>query len=112
MPTNTKIVLWIVVAVVVVGGAWWWLSMSQTAVAPANQNITSQNNPSAQTQTGGTAGANGAAPQTNGVSATDNSNAALQTDLSNIDSQMNSFASDNASVNQGLSDQPVQQAQL
>lgn len=107
MTTKAKTILWIIVAVVVIIGAvwWWWMSMSQTATAPttsqANQpSIDAGNNPPM------------APTSTNGISATDDSNAGLQTDLSNIDSQMNGFSSDNASVTQGLNDQPVQQSQL
>lgn len=103
MSTNTKVVMWILIAVVVVGGIWWWFSMSPTAVSPATNPVT--DNQAGQNQ-------NQPQPQTNGVSATDNSNIALQTDLSNVDSQMNGFSSDNASVDQGLSDQPVPQQQL
>lgn len=108
MSTKAKIGTWVVAAVVVVaGGAWWWMSMSQTAVAPVNSN-----HPFPETQTQPMQPTPTTPTSNNGVSMTDDSNAGLQTDLSNIDSQMNGFASDNASVNQGMNDQPVQQAQL
>jgi hypothetical protein len=42
----------------------------------------------------------------------DNSNAGLQAQLSDIDTQINGFASDTASVNQSMNDQPVSQSQF
>ena len=91
--------MWVVIAVVVIGGAWWYLSMSQTATAPTASNPAPSAPPAPM-------------PPSNGVSASNNSNATLQSNLSNIDSQMNGFSSDNASVNNGMSDQQVQQSQL
>ena len=106
MSTNAKIIMWLAVAVVIIGGIWWWIgmNMNKTAVAPTNsvtQNQAPVNSPT-QTQTS----------TVNGPSATDNSNVGLQTDLSNIDSQMNGFSSDNTNVSQGMNDQSVQQASL
>lgn len=98
MSTSAKVVTWVIVAVVVVGGAWWWFSMSHTAGAPATA-LAPTAPPSGATATGT-------------ATVTDNSNAALNANLSQIDAQMNGFASDNAGVNQGLDDQPVQQSQL
>ena len=98
MSTNTKIVTWVVVAVVVVGGGiWWWMSMSPTAVSPTYNNPPA---PTAQT------------PTSTQNPTTDNSNAAVQANLASIDSQMSGFSSDNTSINQGMSDQPVTQSQL
>jgi hypothetical protein len=106
MSTNTKIVTWVIVAVVVIGGGvLWWMHTNQTSMAPTATTTAptpTQAQTTPQTQT----------PPSNGISMTDNSDAALQTDLSNIDSQMNGFSSDNASINQGLNDQPVAQSQL
>jgi hypothetical protein len=42
---------------------------------------------------------------------TDDSNAALNQDLVSIDSQLNGLASDSASIDQGLNDQPVTQGE-
>jgi len=111
MSTTGKITAWVVVAIVVAGGIWWWFSMSQNAVSPTAVNLPSQPANQAPAQQN-PAGVNPAPAAANGVSAIDNSNAALQTDLSNIDSQMNGFSSDNASISQGLNDQPVQQSSL
>ncbi|MFH1246239.1 MAG: hypothetical protein V1489_00495 [Candidatus Liptonbacteria bacterium] len=44
-------------------------------------------------------------------SSTDTSNAALDKDLSNIDSQLNGLASDTANIDQSLNDQPIPQGQ-
>jgi len=106
MSRNTKIAVWVVAAIVVVGGgAWWWMGMGNSGISQV------PTNPAPQTAMvgGNTNTTPSSTPQGNGISMTDNSNAALQADLSNIDSQMNGFSSDNASVNQGLNDQPVSQ---
>jgi hypothetical protein len=108
MSTTAKTVLWVVAAVVVIGGIWWWIASGQTAVSPTSY-PTGQ--AQSQSSTTPTATAQPAAPS-NAISATDNSNAGLQANLSNIDTQMNGFSSDNASVNQGMNDQPVQQSQF
>jgi cytoskeletal protein RodZ len=108
MSTTLKIVLGVVVAVVVVGGIWWWVAASKTAEAPAVSTTQTQN----MTPTSTAMNTSTPPAPSNGVSATDSSNAALQADLSNIDTQMNGFSSDNASVSQGMNDQPVQQSQL
>lgn len=101
-----KGILWTIAAVVVIGGGiWWWVSSSRPATSPTAMD---QTNNQAQMQTPPSQPTS----SDNGVSATDSSNAALNTDLSNIDSQMNGFSSDNASVNQGMNDQPVQQQQF
>ena len=104
MSTNAKIVTWIVVAVVVVGGGiWWYLSAAPTAIAPAGYG----NNPTSTTAMATSTTNN---TNNNGVSATDTSNAALQADLTTVDSQTNSFSGDNASMTQGMNDQETQQS--
>ena len=108
MTTTAKTILWIIVAIVVIGAIWWWVSMSQTATAPTTGQA---NQPAANIPTTNI-NSTASSTTTPGVSATDSSNAALQTDLSNIDTQMNGFSSDNTNVNNGLNDQPVQQSQL
>lgn len=97
-------VLWIILAVVVVGGGIWWWAASQGQASPTAINTPSTSQQAAASGTQQNSGQNAI------VSANGNSNAALQTDLSNIDGQMNGFSSDNASINQGLNDQPVQQS--
>jgi cytoskeletal protein RodZ len=111
MTTKAKAITWIIVAVVVIGGGvWWWVSMSQTATAPTTSQ-TLQPTSTAQTAMMTPTSTPTSTPS-NGVSATDDSNAALQGDLSNIDTQMNGFSSDNASVTQGMNDQQGQESQL
>lgn len=109
MSTNAKWVMWAVAAVIVVGGVWWLTGMNPTAVSPTNSNATpanpaGQNNPSPQAQASST--------NANGISTADNSNATLQSNLSNIDTQMNGFTADNASISQSANDQPVSQQSL
>lgn len=109
---STKTILWIVVAVVVVGGGiWWWLAMSQgampAATAPAS-NPPAQA-PAMQGQMASSTPSSTSMGNPGNVSANDNSNAGLDASLSNVDTQMNGFSSDNASVTQGMNDQPVSQ---
>ena len=98
--------MWVVVGVIVVGGIWWWAMGSQPVAAPTSA-LPSANPPSSNPPANQT-------PSTtpNGISATDNSNAALQTNLASIDSQMNGFSSDNTNITQSENDQPVSQQQL
>ncbi len=109
MSKTTIIVICVVVALLVAGGIWWW-SMS-TANAPSSPAAYAPSAPPAAmpTQTQGTNTAPAQAPT---LAATGTSDAALNADLSQIDSQMNGMSGDNASINQGLTDQPVQQQQL
>ena len=101
MSTTSKTIVWIVVVVVVVGGGIWLWSMSQ---APAAYPVA---------QTTGTAPTTGAAPSGNTApQPPSNSDQAINQSLNSIDVQMNGLASDSASVNQGLNDQPVTQSQL
>jgi hypothetical protein len=92
MSNTAKITVTIVVILVVLGGIYWWLMGQYGAPAPSG---TSVNQPGAASQL------------TSG-----NTNTDLNQDLATIDSQMNGFTSDSASMNQSLSDQPVSQTQL
>ena len=106
MSTSAKVILGIVIVVIIAGGIWVWKSSAPSATnTAANTNQPAANTPSANNAS------SGSQTQT-GVSASDNSNAALQASLSNVDSKMSGFSSDNASVNQGMNDQPVQQSSL
>ena len=68
----------IVILIIIIGGVWWWnASQSATAIAPATTSTI--NSPS------------------------DTSDAALNQDLSSVDSQMNGLQSDNTAVDQSLS---------
>lgn len=95
MSNTSKLVVTIIVIVLVAGGIWWW-SASQTGV-PAS--------PAATTAPAAAQPATG--QNTQGVST-----ANLNQDLAQIDTQMSGFAADSASINQGLSDQPVGQQTL
>jgi flagellar basal body-associated protein FliL len=88
----TKTALWIVIVVIVivVAGGIWWSMNSNTGTGTVAQNTN-----------------NGAAAQPSG-----NSDQAIDQEMASINAQMNGLSSDSASVNQGLSDQPVQQSQF
>jgi hypothetical protein len=78
---------------VIVFGIWWWFS-SQSA------GVNSVIAPTAQPNNGGTQAAVPAESQT--IVSTDTSDASLNQDLTNIDSQLNGLASDSASVDASL----------
>jgi hypothetical protein len=105
MSKTAKIVTWVVVIVVVVGGGiWWWMASNNnasTAMAP--------NMPGMAMNTTSTAAAPSSTMLASGNA---NSNAALQADLGQVDGQMNAMGGDNASITQGMNDQPVQQQQF
>jgi len=107
MSKTVKVILWVAVAVVVIGGVWWW--MTSTGGAPGGQSpVTANQQPAAPSPAAPAANPNSApAPAPSTVS--DNSNASLNQDLSNIDSQMDGMQSDTATINQGLNDQPISQ---
>lgn len=90
MSSTAKVTVTIIVILVVLGGVYWWLLGQNAPASP-----------------GATNAGNSATQLTNG-----NTNADLNQDLATIDAQMNGLASDSASVNQSLSDQPVTQSQL
>ncbi len=95
MSSTAKITVTIVVILLVLGGVYWWLLGQQRATAPT-------------IPAGGTSAApTGAAALTNG-----NTNADLSQDLATIDAQANGFATDSASMDRSLNDQPVTQSQL
>jgi hypothetical protein len=86
MSKSAKAATVIVIALIVVAGIWWWSANTNRTAAP-----------------GVTENANTASNVTD---------AALNQDLASIDLQMNGLASDSASADQGLSDQPITQSQL
>ncbi len=97
MSKSAQITLWVVVAILIVAGLAWWIAGNQSGPSyPAAQAPAPSSN-----QAGG-----------NALVANGTSNAALQSDLANVDSQINSFNSDSQSIDQGMNDQPVQQQQL
>ena len=81
-----KIIIWIIVIAIVVGGIWWWYSSSQQTQSSAiNNSLQNQN-----------------AQNVQPASQKDTSDAALNSDLSSIDSQMKNLNADSTSVNQSL----------
>jgi cytoskeletal protein RodZ len=108
MSTTAKIVLVVVVAVVVIGGGIWWWAASQ-----ANTNV-GYNSPATSTSMAneGTV-ANNSTTTTSSSQATsqDDSDQAIQQDMTSVNTQTNGFSSDSASMNQSMNDQPVSQGQ-
>lgn len=111
----SKSTTWIIVAVIVVvllgGGVWWWnMSQNQSSSNPAPQ---AQNNLAAQQQPVAVnpSPTNTVVPPASQLPS-GNSDQAINQELNDTNSQLNGLSSDSASINQGLSDQPVQQSQL
>jgi uncharacterized protein (DUF3084 family) len=121
---DQKIIAGGTIAVLVIFGLWLYV---QKASAPENtaentqnelQNATGESNASGTTEeSSGTA--NKPADGQNNVSADsetatspkDTSDAAIEKDLSSIDSQINNLGNDSADIDKGLNDQPVEQDQ-
>ena len=95
MSSTTKVVIWIVVIVAIILGGFFYFSQSNQSAVPAGS--ASQTSPSDQSQTPAY-GANGGT----GVSATDTSDAALDSDMSNVDGQMNDLKGDSANADAGI----------
>jgi len=114
MSKTSKIVLWVIVVVIVVGAAVWFF-MKPNSAAPVGQGAPApmpQAAPIAPTApTSATGNMPPSAPTGLVTAPTDDSNAALNQDLTSINSQLNGLASDSASIDQGLNDQPVPQGQ-
>lgn len=91
MSTKTSII--IVTLLVVAVGAWIIMGHSGTVATPqgSSQSVSLPSNP------------NPTGSQTNTISASDNSDTALNTDLNNIDNEMGGLNSDTASADNGLS---------
>lgn len=100
MSKTVKIVLWVIILIIVVVVVWLVMAGNSTNNAvPAGQA-----SPVAVPPSTSTSGVLQTSP-------TDTSNASLNQDLGSIDAQLNGLASDSASVDQGLNDQPVPQGQ-
>ena len=93
MSSNTKIVVGIIVAIAVIGGIWYFWNQGSTNTSGTSQAASVASTTSQPTLSSG------------------NSDQNLNSDLAQIDSQMNIANSDSAAVDQGFSDQPIQQAQ-
>jgi len=94
MSTSTKTILWIILVVLVVLGVWWWF---------ASQNAGTQNTvpPAAQSNSSAPAATN-TQNQNQTIVSTGTSDASLDQDLANIDSQLGGLASDSAAVDTSL----------
>ena len=95
MTSKSKIVFWIIAIIIVIGLIWWYAQWKASSPTMPEQSPYSQNP---------TGTSSSALPQ-------GNSNTALDQSLQAIDNQLSGLSSDSASVNQGLSDQPISQGQ-
>ncbi|HTK33081.1 MAG TPA: hypothetical protein VL335_00845 [Candidatus Paceibacterota bacterium] len=86
---KTIVLLVILIAVVIIGWLWYAMSNGTPVQAPASQNSPSADNYAA-TDAGLT------------TSASDSSDAALQSDLNSVGTQMNSSNADTANIDQSL----------
>jgi hypothetical protein len=107
MSKTSKIVLWVAVLVVVIVGVVWFATMRNSTAPAAQGTPVSQNGQTPVSQV---------SPSVTGIAAgglstpaTDTSDAALNQDLAGINAQLGGLASDSASIDQGLNDQPVSQ---
>ncbi|MBU6323693.1 hypothetical protein KGQ55_03330 [Patescibacteria group bacterium] len=96
MSTNLKVLIAAIVIIVVGGGLWWQFGRGSGGGSASENSQPASAAPVSDTLPTGSS----------------TSDASLQTDLNAIDTQINSFGSDNASVQSGLTDQPVQQSSL
>ena len=97
MISTTKIIL-LVVIIAVAGGAYYW---NKAGNAPWQSQATEYGTGTEATEVSDTL-----------VTGSDASNKALDEDLATIETQLDAFNSDNASVEAGLADQPVEQSAL
>jgi cytoskeletal protein RodZ len=110
MSTSAKITLWVVIAVVVVGGGIWWFVASQPATS-SNPSGSAMQATSSDMGDMNMSSTSATATTTVSSMPQGDSDAAIQQDMTSSNDQMNGFSSDSASMNQGLNDQPVQQAE-
>jgi hypothetical protein len=90
-----KTLLWVIV-LAVIAGALYWYATNESPFAPLEE-----------------AGFEESAPPTTELpSGDDTSDASLELDLSSIETQIDAFGSDNSTVNESISDEPVAQASL
>ena len=93
---SKKVIILIVIIVLVVLAGWWFMSQQSTSSPTANTTSQPANQTPRTNNVSGNVSANTA------ISAKDNSDAALNQDLNNVDSQMNGLNSDNANASQSL----------
>jgi hypothetical protein len=89
----------IIVAIAVIGGVLWWMSSNQVPATTTQTSMSASGTPSP-------------SPASPTPAAADNSDQSINQDMTNVNTQMNAFTSDSASINQGMNDTPVQQQQL
>ncbi|HUC31173.1 MAG TPA: hypothetical protein VMR99_00585 [Candidatus Paceibacterota bacterium] len=102
MSKTGTMILWIVLAVIIIGGGIWWWVASQSGTPAAVNNTMPPNGTST---SGSTAVASGTSYPPG------DSDQSIGQDMTDLNTQMNGLSSDNASVTQSLSDQPVSQTQ-
>jgi hypothetical protein len=99
--------MWLLVVLIVIAGIAWFV-MGNKGLAPSAPGsygtTASPSSPNAESIAPPTSSALPTSP-------TDDSNAALNEDLTSINNQLNGLASDSASIDQGLNDQPVTQGE-
>ncbi len=103
MSKTSKVIVWIIVIVIVVVAIVWFSARKSSAPSAPSGAVA----PTSTSAAGGAVTGPGALQ----TSPTDNSNAALNQDLTSVANQMNGLASDTASIDQGLNDQPITQGQ-
>ena len=97
MSASTKTVIGILIGIIVIGGAWWLL-------ASRNAGPSSPTAPTAETNPGTMPAAttSPAQAQAPAIVSTDTSDAALNQDLTNIDSELNGISADSAAVDTSM----------
>ncbi|MGH7141618.1 MAG: hypothetical protein ACREGH_03240 [Minisyncoccia bacterium] len=106
MTASGKWIIAIIVLIVIVGGLYYWY-----IARPAGESSPINTSESTTTESGTTSTTTGAQNESATLPSGD-SNTALQQSATQIDTQMSSFNSDDASINSGLNDQPVEQSSL
>src|SRR5947209_1494293 len=98
MSKGGKITLGIILAILVVGVVMWWAGFmgGSNGSYPA---------PVAST------GSQSSATQTNVAGSSGSGNQSISQEMASVDTQLSGLSSDSASIDQGLNDQPVPQAQ-
>ena len=90
--TRTVILLLIVIILVIIGWVWYGMSGSSTTTVPESNPVANNQSIPAQTSANTPAVSNAA----------DISDAALQSDLNSVDTQLSGLGSDSAAVNQSV----------
>ena len=105
--TSITVTSIVIIVLLVIFGGWWYVSNQNASTAPTGQSAPVGYNASSAHTPSSPNTANTAAV----ISATDTSDAALNSDLSTMNSQINGLASDSESVDQSSSQNTNTQAQ-